>query len=335
MRRRRPFYLSAPGDIVSLEAEAERLLGPSAKSPIREVVGPPGTLDPALATMLLYRSCFRGGNGHFLEGLAELPVSDVPLKHRPKLIVIPGLNFRRHPETGADGRLVRDIAGRLGAEVELLDPDPRGSAAENGLALARRLGGRGKDAACVISISKGTADFRSALAHLGGWPDWLSTWVNLSGVFQGTPVANKLTRPTPASMLMRAVVLLGGLASRDFAEMRTNSPLWRAPVVPPSPDHLIHVLGFPPPWSVEMRISHHYKWLMQHHGPNDGLIPLTDCFEYPGRIVPVWGADHFMRTPDVARLIYRLARHLDEVSAGERAGGDAVRNGQCGDVSGR
>ena len=59
-----------------------------------------------------------------------------------------------------------------------------------------------------------------------------------------------------------------------------------------------------------MRISHHYKWLARHHGPNDGIIPLTECLAYPGRLVPVWGADHFMRTPDLARLIYRLARYV-------------------------
>lgn len=308
--RRRPFYLSAPRDVVALEAQAESLLDSAGDRHVSDLLGQPGALDPGIATMLLYRACYRGSNGAFLKALAAQPTVDAPLDRPASFIVIPGLNFRRHPETGADGRLVIDIAGRIGADVEVLLPEPRGSAGENGAMLARQLSGRDRQATWVISISKGTADFRVALRHLGGWPDWLSGWVNFSGVFQGTPIADKLTQKNLPNLMMRALIAAGGLVSRNIAEMRTDSALWRSPVVPPSNGRLIHVVGFPPPWSVEMRIAHHYKWLMQLHGPNDGLIPLLETFDYPGRVLPVWGADHFMRTPDVARLIYRLAHHL-------------------------
>lgn len=312
MMRRRAFYLAPPGDVVRLEAEAESLLDKDANLPIRVILDHLGTHDADLATMLLYRACFRGSNGAFLARLAAQPVSEAPLRRSLKLIVIPGLNFERHPETGADGRLVVDIASRLGAEVEVLATEPRGSASDNGALLARQLGQGRRSASHVITISKGTADFRVALRHLGGWPEWLAGWVNFSGVYQGTPVADKVTAASLTSLMMRALIAMGGLASRNIAEMRTDSPLWKPAVTPPAPGRLIHVVGFPASWSVEPRMAHHYRWLLRHYGPNDGLTPLIEFFDHPGRIVPVWGADHFMRAPDISRLIYRLARHLSE-----------------------
>jgi len=309
--RRRPFYLSAPGDVVALEAEAERILDSSPSHAAADLLASRRDISSDLATMLLYRACFRGGNGGFLDELHALPATIAPLERTPRILIVPGLHFSRHPETGADGSLVAGIVSQLGAKVEILRTDPRGSAGENGRCLADQLTRMMEESVWVVSISKGTADLRAALGQLGGWPQWLSGWINLSGVFQGTPVADKLTRPGLRSLMMQAVIAAGGIASRNIAEMRTDSHLWQVPVVPPTPERMIHILGFPPSWSIEMRIAHHYRWLTEHFGPNDGLIPLRESLEYPGRIVPVWGADHFMRAPDLARLVYRLAHYVD------------------------
>jgi hypothetical protein len=64
-----------------------------------------------------------------------------------------------------------------------------------------------------------------------------------------------------------------------------------------------------------MRLAHHYQRLLKTFGPNDGLTPLRDCFDYPGRIYPVWGADHFMRIPDLTALLYKLFHFIDAVES--------------------
>ena len=311
--RRRPLYLAAPGDVVELQRRAEALLDAAGGLEPVELLGSPSDIPNDLATMLLYRACFRGPNGAFLSRLDRVAVSDEPLRTPVRLLVVPGLNYARHPETGADGQLVAGICSRLGINVSVLESEPRGSTGTNAALLVRQLQDLAPESAWVVSISKGTADFRSALGRLGGWPDWLAGWINLSGVFQGSPVADRITGSRDlSSMFLRALIAVGGRAARNIPEMRTDAETWKIPVCPPAPERLVHVIGFPPSWTIEMRISHHYRWLAQHYGPNDGVIPLKECLGYPGRVVPVWGADHFMRAPDLARLIYRLARHISD-----------------------
>jgi hypothetical protein len=41
----------------------------------------------------------------------------------------------------------------------------------------------------------------------------------------------------------------------------------------------------------------------------------VDCFDYPGRIFPVWGTDHFMRIPDLAALLYKLMQFIGAVES--------------------
>lgn len=306
-----PLYLAPPGDVVALETAAERLLDTVGSDGLAGLLDGKDDLSHDLKTMLLYRACFRDENGAFLDRVNRLPVPDQPVGQGRNLLIVPGMNFVKHPETGASGDLVAAIGRRLGFDVGILKVQPMGSTSENAALLEQQLRARPPDPVWVISLSKGTADFRGALSGLGGWPRWLSGWVNLSGVFQGTPVANRITgsRDLP-TLALRALIAVGNLVARNIPEMRTDSALWAASVAPPQPDRLVHVIGYPPAWTVEMRISHHYKWLAKHFGPNDGVIPLSECLDYPGRIYPVWGADHFMRGPDLARLVYRLLHYV-------------------------
>jgi hypothetical protein len=308
---RRPYYLSAPGDVLALETEAEAILDLSNGSPVRSLLEC-ARLSHDLATMVLYRHCFRGENGEFLRRVDGLRALDAPLRHKVRVLVVPGMHFLSHPETGADGRLVIEIGRRLGADVSVVQTDPRGATASNGAMIAGLLPQLLGQPHWVVSVSKGTADLRAALCETGGWPTGILGWVNLSGLFQGSPVADRFTGPGVKALAMRTLASAAGHVSRDIKQLRTDSPLWNKLIEPPTPDCLIHVVGFPPSWSIEMRIARHYRWLSEHFGPNDGIIPLIDCFDYPGRIYPIWGADHFMRVPDLARFIYLLFHFMDD-----------------------
>nr|MBA3939050.1 hypothetical protein [Planctomycetota bacterium] len=57
-------------------------------------------------------------------------------------------------------------------------------------------------------------------------------------------------------------------------------------------------------------------WLARS-GPNDGYVLLEDACIAPGHLVPLWGADHYLRTPELPPLLYRLLRW----AAGQRRAG--------------
>ncbi len=312
--KRRPFYLAAPGDVVALHAEAESILDVVLPCSMPELIGAArGRGD--LSVMLLHRACYRGSNGAFLERVEKLPITVTPLQRSTLLLIAPGLNSREHPEMGADGCLVTQIARRFGARTEVFDIHPSGSPSANGEKIAQRLERLKGEKAWIISISKGTADVRAAYSLIGHWPRGVSGWINLSGVFQGTPVADRITNSAWQRWLGRILLALGGIDFDGIEEMRTDCSLWRLPVEPPISERMVHVLGFPPPWAVEMRISHHYLRLSEKFGPNDGLTPLAHCFNYPGRVFPVWGADHFMRVPEVPALLYRLLNFVAAIES--------------------
>lgn len=318
--KRRPFFLAAPGDALALEAEAEVMLDRLWPCSAKQLVLAAGNQRPDLALALLYRACFRGSNGDFLRQLAGLPSGATPLSKAVRVLVVPGLNFRQHPEVGADGRLLADIARRLGARAEILDINPRGAVSANGAMIAERLARLNGEPVWLISVSKGSADLRAAFGFIGHWPQGVSGWINLSGIFQGTPHADRVTQSALRRWLHRMLLTLDGSVFDKVEELRTDCPMW-LPVEPPSSERMVHVLGFPPSWSIEMRFARHYLRLRENFGPNDGLTPLTDCFEYPGRIFPVWGADHFMRIPDLAALIYKLFHFISAVE------GESFENG--------
>ncbi len=189
--RRRPYFLSAPQDVLALQAQAEDMLDRLMPCSPERLVLAAGRERHDLALMLLYRACYRGPNGDFLRQVAGLPAGPAPLQSAVRIMIVPGLNFRAHPEMGADGRLVNDIAARLGAKAEIIDINPRGAVSANAAIIAERLRRLSNEPVWLVSISKGTADLRAAFGLLGGWPKGVSGWVNLSGVFQGTPIADQ------------------------------------------------------------------------------------------------------------------------------------------------
>lgn len=312
---RRPLYLAAPSDSIALTQEADDLLQRHWPISAPKLLSLAGDTRPDLATMLLYRACYQGENGIFLNKATRLPTGLAPLPTPIRLLIVPGFLFTEHPELAIDGTLIRDIAARLGAEVEIVDINSRGISDQNGRILAERLREPSSVPLWMLSISKGTSDARAALHQLDGWPSALKGWLDVSGIFSGTPIADWWTQESVKRWLLRALFGLNNLPFGTLLEMRRDAPIWRTQVTPPARDRLIHVLGFPPPWRIEPRIASNYRRLFPRFGPNDGFTPLADAFEYPGRIYPIWGADHLMRLPDLAGLIYRLIHLASTIEA--------------------
>jgi hypothetical protein len=79
------------------------------------------------------------------------------------------------------------------------------------------------------------------------------------------------------------------------------------------PDHvaLISVVGFPLRRHLSTKALRRCHRRLAPRGPNDGLMLLADACSLPGRVYPVWGADHNLRPAwDIRRLVAALAFHV-------------------------
>jgi hypothetical protein len=82
---------------------------------------------------------------------------------------------------------------------------------------------------------------------------------------------------------------------------------------------VVNLIGVPLHSHVQQRsLFKRYGW-MQEMGPNDGISLLSDLVVEPGLIYPLWGADHYFRTPQVSPLLYRLFRLIRREWARELA----------------
>ena len=55
------------------------------------------------------------------------------------------------------------------------------------------------------------------------------------------------------------------------------------------------------------RIHHHLEY---GQSENFTIKALTDCLDLPGYIYPIWGCDHFMRSPYMSAYLYQLFNYI-------------------------
>lgn len=236
-----------------------------------------------------------------------------------QVVILPGAFYRASPQTGADGRLVREAAEQLGyptALVPLNDFDRLDASAD---LLAGWLKRNADRPSILVSLSKGAADIRRALAR----PDAavlfrpVRAWVDLSGLFFGTPLVNWLRRQRLRWWLIRLLFWYWGYPFGTLADLEHGTGPDLADLLAAAPHlRVIHVVGFPLRQHLTTPLSRRGHRRLSPLGPNDGTISLIDVLRLPGVVYPVWGADHYLRPggqdlrPLVARILSYLALEL-------------------------
>lgn len=264
------------------------------------------------ATALLHRSIVESEqHGGFLRALNE-KFGRVSLDFTVALV--PGAFHRENPRTGADGRVVREVAAQLGLPVVVAPVSSTGSLAENARLLADWLAGSDRDRLLLVSVSKGGSDVKMALAR----PDAarvfgrVGGWLNLCGILDGTPMADWLLSPSWLARANRFVYRVRG-RSLDFLQDMRRFPgcALDFPLTLPAQLRAIHVVGFPLRHHFHNGLARRCHARLESFGPNDGSILLADAPRWPGQLCPVWGADHYLRPrEDVRPLLAALLRHF-------------------------
>jgi hypothetical protein len=288
------------------------------------------------ATTLLHdRITHSPEHGPFIAQLDSLPVEGDECARLPATVVIvPGAFYIEFPHTGADGSLLRQEAARFGCPSELVPLTSFGSLERNVRILLDWLAGRPDEAIILVSLSKGGAEVKLALAHPGA--AWafrnVVAWINLSGLLQGTPLVSWLLASRWRRAWFRFLFWFRGYDFATIPELARGpgTPLDGA-LAPPPHTKVIHIVGFPLQGHLSNGLARRCFRRVQDLGPNDGAgIVLADVCRWPGLVYPVWGADHYLRPGgrDLRSLARRLLHYLRKTwTESEKAVGALLAEG--------
>ena len=235
-----------------------------------------------------------------------------------RIVIVPGAFYREFPESGADGRLLRQAAQELGIQIDLIPLKSFGSLKDNAAIIENWLRQNNDRPIVLVSLSKGASDLRVAFAQQNAHQIFQSVkvWINLSGITYGSPIVEWLFAYKLRSLWYRLLLSLQGHDFQITREMGCDptSPLSDDIKIPPH-IQMIHVVGFPLQRHMTSPIARRMHRRIAPQGPNDGGgIRLADVLRLPGLVYPVWGADHYLRPPgrDMQRLIRAFLHFVSE-----------------------
>lgn len=225
--------------------------------------------------------------------------------------IIPGAFYREHRDTGADGARIIDIVKSMNCPVDCVPVESFGSLARNASLIADWVLQRRHERVMFLSLSKGSADMKAALALRNATELFgnVTAWISLSGLPQGTALVSWLRRQPLRRLGVRLLLRLRNQKYSVVEELRSegDGPLAVWPSLP-SRLRIIHVVGFP----LRGHLAH--RWAARGYeriaplGPNDGGgFLLGDVTQLPGIVFPVWGADHYFQPAwDATPLLRRV-----------------------------
>lgn len=254
------------------------------------------------ATTRLYRSvCESPRHRDFIQKIESLQQAapDAPPPGDVKLVIVPAAFYRQNPRSGADGRVVRAQAERLGWKVEAIPLASDGPTPENAQLICDWLAAQRDSRMVLVSLSKGGSDLKVAMTLPGARRAFerVVCWLNLSGILSGTPLSEWLLSWQVEAAFSRLYYSMRG-ASVEFVRDLRREPGSPLDFELPLPPHLqlISVAGFPLRKHITSGLGRRCYDRVSPHGPNDGVIVLDDVCSLPGLIYPIWGADHLMRS---------------------------------------
>jgi hypothetical protein len=317
LRINRRFFEAPLRDEVSLSAQArEHLAGLSSPPTEADILELSRRSSSDLATRVFFESVVASSHGEFIRALGAFPCDTVTHRNSDvKFLVLPGMFYKEHPEVGADGSLAIKIARRFGFDAQRVDTNSTGSVTSNSRILCDRLADETQGNIWLLSLSKGSSDTRH---YLQNHPlnDRIKGWINVAGIFKGAPLADlKLSTPLRRAA-NRLLCTLFGIDYEALCEMKTTHPFWQQNVWP-SQLEMIHIVPVPLGSHIQGKLRSRYRRLLAK-GPNDGFVPITDVMSLPGHIYPIWGCDHFLRTPELSPLLYQLFNYIAYKGGGNK-----------------
>ena len=233
---------------------------------------------------------------------------------RPLMVAIaPGAFYKEHPEVGGDGSELIELSTKHSWDCQLIPSESLGALIANaGIVNTFLNRATQSHRVMLVSLSKGTTEARTAQTLRPDLFESLTAWISVSGVDRGTMMADWLLdkwylRPVLSFMLWRH-----GADQQAVADMRYHrqQSVEAASVEPTTP--MIHIAGFPLQRHLSCRRARLWHRRFRRQGPNDSVVMLEDLLQLQGTVIPVWGADHYLRGNwNVAESMMQLIAFLN------------------------
>ncbi|HUA64535.1 MAG TPA: hypothetical protein VME24_01730 [Alphaproteobacteria bacterium] len=268
------------------------------------------------ATALLYNRVKRSPpHSDFINKIEQEPPSLFKTARRDVCVaVVPAAFYKQAPNAGGDGKVVLEAANHLGFGAELIPVSSTGTLEENANSILDWLAKHNNQKVILVSLCKGGADVKFALGRPNAWENFrnVSSWINICGILNGSPVAEWLLGSRPRFFIAWLYCKCRGHNLGFIRELQCSpsGPLSR-PLKLPASIGLINIVGFPLKRHLTNRFMRLCYQRISSLGPNDGGMLLAGLCSLPGVIYPVWGADHYLRPESRARqIISTLLQHL-------------------------
>ena len=307
-RIRKPIFEASMSDEVELARQARGMLGGLSSPPSKEeILALLSTHSAEIATRCFYEGIKQSKHKKVID---KINAQDVDVSNRDagvKLYVLPGMFYKGHPEVGTDGALIVEVGKNFGFDVEFIDLESAGAISSNANILKKHLENESHNNVWIVSISKGGCEVRKFL-QTNKKPSCLTGWISIAGIHKGVPFIDSKFSTIFHRMFNRVLCYVFRVDYRALKELRTSEDGWKNNDWPLDLE-VINVVPVPIITHVQQAIMRRYKQTLAL-GPNDGFIPLIDVLDMPGHIFPIWGCDHFIRTPELSKYIYKLFNYI-------------------------
>lgn len=271
------------------------------------------------ATALVYTCVRRAYSAAHEIALANLHRPDA--SGAPEILIVPGAFHRERMDTGADGRRLQAILASLGYRSAILSTESFGALRTNARTLLDYLSS-GSEEILLFALSKGAAEVKTALEMKGAAAfSRVLGCITLSGLWNGTPYVTWMRQRKLRCLGLRVLFACRGYEFSSMREIESyqGSSLDFEPALP-SRFRLVHVVGFPLERHLTTPMARRAYRRLRTLGPSDGGgILIADAARFPGTLLPVWGADHYLRpSPAVTTAIagaIRLVLNADQVAS--------------------
>ena len=233
-----------------------------------------------------FRDLYEDSRRAFSQKRLKLPVDSGLYE----VIFVPTYLYKRLPITGGDFAVPRRALQRFGLAYHFVETVEDGAVETNAAIVAEAIGARARGGRrlIVVSASKSGPEVALALTRLGGAATrHVAAWINTVGALQGTPLTDEQRLPDAEDMV--GAVDVAGMQSLMTERSRRRFQGFRVP----SHILVVNYFGIPLSGSVSSWARPGFTPLSRH-GPNDGILLLSDMI-FPGGItVAELGLDHFL-----------------------------------------
>jgi hypothetical protein len=147
------------------------------------------------ATALLFDRLTKSpAHSPFIEGINHL--QQCPRPAGPpvtfEVVIVPGALYVERPDNGADGKIIRNVAGELGLRTHVIPLESFGPCSRNAALIRHWLTEHSSNQLILVSLSKGGADLKMALESPAAPYVFRNVfaWVNVCGPLFGSRMAN-------------------------------------------------------------------------------------------------------------------------------------------------